>query len=188
MLNLKPAKKELDMIEYQASKKPKKKVLSKSETIEKINDIKINEQEQQSILTSKSSEPLPLVEPEPEKPRLAKQASLPAADKSGLVEEISTTNLNQSNENTKQQQQQQQEQEITNTPKLVKTSKSFNTSSDLNDLDKSKTLPKLMNGAPANLEQTVNNSSEKFTNHLPSESSINNLSPKSLLIIKYLNL
>lgn len=92
------------MIEYQAEKKPKKKI-TKSETVEKINDTKID-------LSSKPSD----TEPEPEKPRLVKQASLPA--EKSVLEEI-TTDLNQSHTNDLKQQQPAQENITTTTLLLL---------------------------------------------------------------------
>ena len=153
------------MIEYQAEKKPKKKI-TKSETVEKINDTKID-------LSSKPSD----TEPDPEKPRLVKQASLPA--EKSVLEEI-TTDLNQSHTNDLKQQQPAQENITTTTAnnspeKLV--------SSDLNNhnLDNSKTSPKLINGAQANLELVANITLEKSS---PPESTTTSLLPKSLLAIR----
>lgn len=153
------------MIEYQAEKKPKKKI-TKSETVEKINDTKID-------LSSKPSD----TEPEPEKPRLVKQASLPA--EKSVLEEI-TTDLNQSHTNDLKQQQPAQENITTTTAnnspeKLV--------SSDLNNhnLDNSKTSPKLINGAQGNLELVANITLEKSS---PPESTTTSLLPKSLLTIR----
>jgi hypothetical protein len=164
-LNLKPSRKELDMIEYQAEKKPKKKI-AKSETVEKINDTKIDS----------SSKP-PDTQPEPEKPRLVKQASLPA--EKSVLEEI-TTDLNQSHTNDPKQQQPVQEN-ITATTTANNSPEKL-ASSDLNNLnlDNSKTSPKLTNGAQANLE-LVAKTLEKSS---PPESSTTNLLPKSLLTIR----
>jgi hypothetical protein len=164
-LNLKPSRKELDMIEYQAEKKPKKKI-TKSETVEKINDTKID-------LSSKPSD----TEPEPEKPRLVKQASLPA--EKSVLEEI-TTDLNQSHTNDLKQQQPAQENITTTT---ANNSPEKFVSSDLNNhnLDNSKTSPKLINGAQANLELVANITLEKSS---PPESTTTSLLPKSLLTIR----